>query len=188
MTFQSLQSLIQSVETRSRSQSQRTFQKICDRWSEVVGDMVAEQTRPVGLQRRVLNVATSSAVWAQTLSFERPRLLQKLNQAIAPSSAKPPLDDIRFSTAQWRSKTANSWDTHSEVLSTWRQHPSRLSSTQRSRSPASCKDAMTAFQHWSAVIQTQSQRLPLCPACQCPTPPGELQRWDVCSLCAAKQW
>ncbi|NEP50291.1 MAG: DUF721 domain-containing protein, partial [Moorea sp. SIO3C2] len=32
------------------------------------------------------------------------------------------------------------------------------------------------------------QNLPLCPQCKCPTPPGELQRWDVCGLCAIKQW
>jgi predicted nucleic acid-binding Zn ribbon protein len=188
MTLQSLQSLMKSVETRAQSKSQRTFQAVCDRWSEVAGPMVAEQSRPVGLQRKVLSVATSSAVWAQTLSFERVRLLHKLNQAIAPSASKPPLLDIRFSTAQWRSKTAQTWDNYSEVLSTWQQHPSRLLSPAQVRSPATCKDAMTAFHQWSTRIQSRSQQMPLCPACQCPTPPGELQRWNVCSLCAAKQW
>ncbi len=179
---------MKSVETRAQSTSQRTFQAVCDRWVEVVGVMVAAQTRPVGVQRNILSVATSSAVWAQTLSFERLRLLQKLNQAIALPSSKPPLHDIRFSTAQWRSQTAQPWDTHSEVLSTWRQHPSRLPPSAPVRSPATPKDAMTAFHHWSTSIQSRSQQLPLCPSCQCPTPPGELQRWTVCSLCATKQW
>ncbi len=28
----------------------------------------------------------------------------------------------------------------------------------------------------------------LCPQCQCPTPPKELDRWSCCALCASKKW
>jgi predicted nucleic acid-binding Zn ribbon protein len=30
--------------------------------------------------------------------------------------------------------------------------------------------------------------LPRCPQCQCPTPPGELERWSVCAVCATQRW
>jgi predicted nucleic acid-binding Zn ribbon protein len=37
-------------------------------------------------------------------------------------------------------------------------------------------------------MRSRSQQLPLCPHCQCPTPAGELERWQMCSICATKHW
>ncbi|WP_254567846.1 DUF721 domain-containing protein [Oscillatoria sp. HE19RPO] len=50
------------------------------------------------------------------------------------------------------------------------------------------ENAQGTFQRWAQGVQARSQGLPLCPHCGCPTPPGELDRWSVCALCAAKQW
>ena len=40
----------------------------------------------------------------------------------------------------------------------------------------------------ASMMRSRSRQLPLCPECQCPTPTGELHRWQVCSICAAKRW
>jgi predicted nucleic acid-binding Zn ribbon protein len=132
-----------------------------------------------------LQVATSSAAWAQNLAFERRRILEKLNAQIGSS-----LIDIRFSTAQWhnREESTQPIDTW---LAIWQDHPSRLPG--EPAQPASQPDDTNehpeeAFQSWADMVKRRSQHLPLCPRCQCPTPQGELERWSVCALCAVKQW
>ncbi|MDP4360578.1 DUF721 domain-containing protein, partial [Escherichia coli] len=75
---------------------QQPFQLVLKYWAEAVGSVVATHTQLLSIEKNVLWVATSSASWAQTLTFERQRILAKLNKQL-PS----PLTDIRFSTAQW---------------------------------------------------------------------------------------
>jgi predicted nucleic acid-binding Zn ribbon protein len=179
---------MRSVEAQPEWRSRRQFQTLVTGWAEVVGPAVAAQTRPLGVQRQVLMVATSSAVWAQTLSFERVRLLEKLNQRLAAQPPRTTLRDIRFSTAQWSAAPVTPEST-SDVLATWQCHPSRLpqDAPPPSHQPR-CANSQDAFRRWSSTIQSRSQHLPLCPACHCPTPPGELARWSVCALCAAQDW
>ncbi|MFS8830558.1 DUF721 domain-containing protein, partial [Synechococcus sp. R8-2] len=52
-----------------------------------------------------------------------------------------------------------------------------------SKQPAS--DPKVAFERWARVVkqqQTQQNLFP-CPACRCPTPAAELERWFVCGFC-----
>lgn len=186
MAFQPLHAVMKSVEHQTQGRSRQVFQLLRQSWVEVVGAMVAEQTRPITLQRQVLMVATSSAAWAQTLAFERSRLIEKLNHRLADVLPKGGIQDIRFSTAQWQTTPL---PPSSDWMDAWHHHPSRIPSPPPpSSTPCLQADAQAAFQHWSGIIQRRSQHLPLCPTCQCPTPPGELQRWSVCALCAPKQW
>jgi predicted nucleic acid-binding Zn ribbon protein len=156
-------------------------------WFEVVGAVVAAQTRPIAIQRQVLQVATSSSVWAQNLAFERHRILDKLNTRLALN-----LTDIRFSSAQWQSDFyRNGVENSSETVILWREHPSRVSPPASARLAASlpiARDPQTAFRNWARTVRAQSQHLPLCPKCHSPTPEGELRRWSVCCLCAAQQF
>ncbi|HEY9847521.1 MAG TPA: DUF721 domain-containing protein, partial [Candidatus Caenarcaniphilales bacterium] len=99
MSFEPLNRVLGSLQRQAGWQAQQEFQHLLHCWPEVVGPVVHVQTRPVGITRqRVLRVATSSAVWAQNLAFERHRILEKLNTGLL-----QPLVDIRFSTSQWYS-------------------------------------------------------------------------------------
>jgi predicted nucleic acid-binding Zn ribbon protein len=49
-------------------------------------------------------------------------------------------------------------------------------------------DPVQVFTAWATQVRAHRQSLPTCSQCHCPTPPGELARWGLCSLCAAKQW
>ena len=60
--------------------------------------------------------------------------------------------------------------------------------SQHRRKPGEVENAQGTFERWAQRVQAQSLGLPLCPQCGCPTPPGELERWSVCALCAPKQW
>ncbi|NJR38099.1 MAG: DUF721 domain-containing protein [Leptolyngbyaceae cyanobacterium CSU_1_4] len=180
----SLSQILGDLESQDSWKGRQQLQQILSRWSSVVGEAVASQTRPTGIQRRVLLVATSSSAWAQNLGFERVRILEKLNALMTFN-----LTDIRFSTAQWRSEYSLIAANISESAILWRDHPSRLAHLVPPVSAAPvAPDSQSAFRNWARVMRSRAQHLPLCPACQCPTPPGELSRWQVCSVCAAQQF
>ena len=181
MSFDSLNHVLGSLENQERWQGRRQFQQLLACWTEVVGAIVAAQTRPLSMQRKVLQVATSSSAWAQNLAFERHLILAKLNDRLSLG-----LTDIRFSTAQWQSVSLNS-TASSETLALWKSHPSRLEVAPPPSAAVPINDPQTAFRNWARIVRGQSQHLPLCPVCHCPTPEGELIRWAVCSLCAAKE-
>ncbi|MBD2165949.1 DUF721 domain-containing protein [Calothrix membranacea FACHB-236] len=180
MSFNSVNDILSGLEQQTQWQEQ-PFQRLLQCWAEVVGTVVAAHTRPLSIQRDVLRVATSSAAWAQNLTFTRQKLILKLNEKLP-----TPLADIRFSTAGWQSSPEPE---KPQITVLPREHPSYVGG--ESSSPDDTKSHTTnpnaAFEHWAKVMQKRSHSLPLCPRCQCPTPPGELQRWQVCSLCAAKQ-
>lgn len=188
MGLQSLPQLLNVMANQDSWHERRQFQKLLACWAETVGATVAAQTRPIGLQRQVLQVATASSVWAQNLAFERHRILEKLNARLALN-----LTDIRFSTAHWRSEfQQNSVENFSETVILWREHPSRINSAAAltARLPAQpiARNSQTAFRNWARAVRLRSQHLPLCPVCQSPTPEGELIRWSICSLCAAQRF
>jgi predicted nucleic acid-binding Zn ribbon protein len=184
-SFKSINQLLGAIANQDGWQPRRQFNRVVACWFEVVGPVVAAHTRPISMQRQVLQVATSSAAWAQNLAFERRRILDKLN-ALVPVS----LTDIRFSTAQWHSTEQPSLS--AELSSTlWKEHPSRLPDAGNSAPPLPDSSELRpqeSFQRWAEQIKQRSQHLPLCPQCKCPTPTGELERWSMCALCAAKQW
>ncbi len=185
MPFQSLGGVLGHLEQQYTTPERQQHQQLLRHWGEIVGEHVALQTRPIAIQRGVLSVATASAAWAQNLVFERQRILAKLNTVLALS-----LTDIRFSTAQWhRSAAAISGSQSDPRMQLWHQHPSRIEGAlnlTRSAPTPDPLDANQAFSRWQTLMRSRTQHLVQCSQCQCPTPPGELERWGICSLCAAK--
>jgi predicted nucleic acid-binding Zn ribbon protein len=185
MSFNSLPQLLNTISNQESWRGRKQFQQLLACWFDVVGAVVAAQTRPIVIQRRVLQVATSSSVWAQNLAFERHRILEKLNARLELG-----LTDIRFSTANWQADSSRSRvENFSETVILWREHPSLVTSNRYRlpRQPQS-RDPQTAFLNWARAVRAQSQHLPLCPTCHSPTPEGELIRWSICALCAAQQF
>ncbi len=182
MSFKSVNDILGDLEVQAKLQ-QQPFQSVLKFWAEVVGAIVASHSRPLSIQRHTLWVATSSAAWAQNLTFQRQQILLKLNQLLpAPID---PLVDIRFSSAGWQRPKDK--ESSAQTLSS-SEHPSYISDGMGiSRDlKLTSHNADDAFGHWAELVQVRSQGLPLCPNCTCPTPPGELLRWQVCSVCAAK--
>ena len=181
MSLKSIPDILDILQIETLYQ-QQPLQKLLESWEEVVGKVVAKHTQPISIERDVLWVATSSAAWAQNLTFERQRLLKKLNQ-ILPA----PLVDIRFSTARWQ-PTKKKLIQQPTISSS--EHPSYLEAklTQNTDSRSLPKNPQVAFNNWTQTIKTRFSDLPLCPSCDSPTPKGELERWGVCSICAAKSF
>ena len=180
MSFKSVNNILSVLKQQAKWQ-QHPFQRLLELWPDIVGTVAAKHTRPLSIQRDVLQVATSSAAWAQNMTFGRTALLLKLNQNLS-----EPLVDIRFSTKDWQPRP----DYLQPEIVIPQSHPSYLGEITRSRSQVkpTIQSANTAFESWAKTMQARSQGLPLCPQCQAPTPPGELQRWQVCCVCATKQF
>ncbi|MBD2388720.1 DUF721 domain-containing protein [Cylindrospermum sp. FACHB-282] len=180
MSFKSVNDILGGLQQQAKWQ-EPPLQGLLKCWAEVVGVVVAAHSRPVSIQRDVLSVATSSAAWAQNLTFGRQQLLLKINQKLP-----TPLVDIRFSSANWRLPPE---EQKPEQTVLPHEHPSYLGDEIFSvpNVTPTLKNVNAAFGDWARAMQMRSHHLPLCPQCQCPTPPGELQRWSVCSLCSTKR-
>ncbi|RUT03221.1 hypothetical protein DSM106972_055290 [Dulcicalothrix desertica PCC 7102] len=183
MAFRTVSDVLKLLQARGHWQTP-PLQILLKCWHDIVGSSIALHTRPISIHRDVLRVATSSAAWAQTLTFERKTLLIKVNQKLS-----APLTDIHFSTAGWNSSTR----IIKPRRASHQEHPcyleQNISKTVEKDIPAIGSNAVnTAFDSWVKKVQTSSQNLPLCPQCQAPTPSGELERWGVCALCAAKRF
>jgi predicted nucleic acid-binding Zn ribbon protein len=163
---------------QTRWQDQQLFEKFVQLWPEIVGTDVAAQTRPIKITPQdVLQVATSSGVWAQNLAFERLRILAKVNAVWS-----KPLKDIHFSAHQWHRSAPLRSLQFSEIDLT----PKGRASLSRSPQP-SPETAQEAFLRWSKAVQQQASRNgQCCPICHCSTPIDELKRWGHCALCIAR--
>lgn len=184
--LKSLNHILGEVTNQPEWQGPQQFQLLLKVWPQIVGSAIAQQTRPSSISRDVLYVAASGSVWVQELKFKRRSILKQLNAQLS-----IPITDIRFSTTQWiKDTTTDNWGAKS-ASTLCQEHPSQVVETpseQELEKIAQIKDPISAFQSWTRMIQGRSLSLPLCPQCQCPCPPGELQRWSVCCLCAAKKW
>lgn len=184
MTFKPVGNILNVLASQMMPPEQKLLEELRAGWPAIVGAAVAQQSQLVSLQRGVLSVATSSAALAQDLTFKRRRILGKLNDRLGSS-----LNDIRFSTANWQIRNNHELnDPDRQII--WHQHPCRINTRSMpvQVEGTSSKDPHQTFQAWAMNIQARSQSWPLCPACQCPTPAGELQRWSICSICVAKTW
>ena len=74
------------------SPQQREQFRVWDIWEGVVGPQIAGKTRPEALRNGVLVVSVTSSVWMQELSFMKQKILDRINQTLAPGTIR----EIRF--------------------------------------------------------------------------------------------
>ncbi|MEO1094040.1 MAG: DUF721 domain-containing protein [Cyanobacteria bacterium J06638_28] len=180
--MQSLQALMQQLEQSAQWQASATLRQILARWPQLVGTAVAQHSQPVKIHRKLLEVSVSSSAWAQTLTFERTKILTKLHQQISASIHE--VQDLRFTTVRWRQPQQRSDIAARTTLST---HPSWAPRPQ-GNSWAPPQNANEAFQQWSTWKQAQLTHQSICPECQRPCPQQELQRWSACAICMTHHW
>lgn len=177
MSLEGLSHLIQGLESQESWRVQRQFRSVLANWPKSVGFAVARKTRPTGIQRDVLYVATETAAWAQTLSYERYNILKKLNQ-----HQRQPLKGIRFSTAQWARPASVT-----PTVKSNHHHPSYIGHVPTlSKDQTAPTEPIEVFNRWAAAMQEMQTSQAVCPQCRCRCPQGEIARWTLCALCAAK--
>ena len=180
--MQSIQALMNNLERSPQWQASSGLRQVLAIWPQLVGNAVAQHSQPTKVYREVLQVSVSSAAWAQTLTFERTRILQKLHQKLPSLETK--IRDLRFATAEWRRLTQRS---HPLTVNSLAHHPS-WAALNLDASPLPPATANGAFQKWAERKQAQLANQSQCPCCHSPCPSQELQRWRVCAICQAHQW
>lgn len=196
MSLTGLPNILHDIQSRTSWQQRCQYLLIVEKWADIVGESVAKQTSPLGVYQKSLQVAVSSPVWSQALTFERVRLLAKIN-ALLGSSNSLAIADIHFSTAKWA--------THQQDLEQRKvvteDHPSYLPAiatesanhqvNRRSNpkihkleTPKPPETASEAFQRWQEVMQLRTHQMPKCPRCDRPALTGEISRWQMCRVCA----
>ena len=183
MSFKSLDNLLTTLQQQPQWESYHYYRQVLTIWETVLDPAILSYTKPLAIRRQMLWVATLSPVWAQNLTLQRYGLLKKLN-----SQLTQPLNDIRFSAAQWHQveqlknlQSSNPLE-QSETYSTFLTTLSFPDETEK----APAKSPEEAFQRWAKVLQSRSEQLPPCPRCQAPVLPQELERWSICGNCATK--
>ncbi len=63
-----------------------------NRWAEVVGARIAQETEPMRIEKGVLVVKVKSSVWRNELNLRKREIIERLNTAIGRQHVK----DIRF--------------------------------------------------------------------------------------------
>jgi predicted nucleic acid-binding Zn ribbon protein len=199
MHFTPIGRVVRGLQATETWQQIQQWQVLLDIWPQVVGKKAATKTRPLYLQRGILTVAVPNASWAQNLTFQRQRIVRKLQKQVQLT-----IRDIHFSSRDWYDNR-QSWRSADSAVSIFQAHPSWVSNgenadssdrqnanAQQSRSELNRirnqQDAVSAFQSWSKTVQNQTQSWSVCPQCGCPVPEGELQRWSVCSICACQKF
>jgi len=191
MPLTGLPNILHDIQSRTSWQQRCQYLLIVEKWAEIVGESVAKQTCPIGVYQKSLQVAVSSPVWSQALTFERVRLLAKIN-ALLGSSNSLAIADIHFSTAKW----ATQQQTLKEQRVVAADHPSylpaiapelvtkTLKGQKLENIPKPPETASEAFQRWQEVMKLRTNQMPKCPRCDRPALTGEISRWQMCRVCA----
>ncbi|MBF2099203.1 MAG: DUF721 domain-containing protein [Gloeomargaritaceae cyanobacterium C42_A2020_066] len=153
--MQTLHGILRHLAAEPAWQRWLEWQEVLKAWPEAAGRERQHHAQPLYVQRGVLHLGTTNAVWAQQLAFERLELLERLNQHLSFT-----LKDLRFRPA----------------LSPDQQLPSRRVSPVKGRAPEQPGIPKLPCPH-RAPLATP------CPRCQAPTPLEELDLWRVCALC-----
>jgi predicted nucleic acid-binding Zn ribbon protein len=185
MSLSGLSNILHDMQSRTSWQQRCQYLLIADRWAEIVGENVAKQSSPTGIYQKVLQVAVSSPVWSQALSFERLRILSKIHKLLEPlnqgKAIALPITDIHFSSAKWatQQQTLNLRQVSTE------DHPSHLPKLPKSAPPLPPPENVNeAFARLQKTIQLRSAQMLTCPKCDRPALQGELSRWQMCRVCA----
>lgn len=100
-----LHTIFDSVFKKMDGTPQREQLRIWDIWEEAVGPRIAERAQPEALRNAVLVVSVSSSVWMQELSFLKQKILDRLQQKLAPGIIR----DIRFKMGTCKHTGAGSY-------------------------------------------------------------------------------
>ena len=180
----SLDKILSKITQQPEWQEYQQYQQLLKCWRQVINRKISQNTRPLYFSKKILGIATSSAVWAQELTLQRYSLLKNLNKHL-----NFDVKDIRFTPARWD----HIINQHNQVnLSKKLNNKGNIAvySAKTAESDPNISTPETAhesLQNWLEKVKMRSQILSLCPQCHSPTPQKELERWHLCCHCMAQE-
>lgn len=65
-------------------------------WRSIMGDSIANRSRPEAIQGQTLVVRVSNPQWAQELAFQKEIILGRLNRFLSETHSMQTVEDVRF--------------------------------------------------------------------------------------------
>ena len=90
--FEHISGIIDDVLKTYRQESDGELIQAWHIWDDIVGDIIAQNAKPVAFKGRVLLVHVSSSTWIHQLQFLKAEMIEKLNNALG----KKLIDDLKF--------------------------------------------------------------------------------------------
>lgn len=153
-------------------------------WRQIVGDNIADNTRPGKISRRILTLAAKNAVWSHHLSTMKEEIIAKIN-AFAGEKA---VSDIKFMAGYFRLDQNENKDDHDDSPAfDWRETnlDIREAKTVETISSLMADDSLRAkvkrllSKELTLRKAKRRQKWELCPVCGVLVPPGE----KMCGAC-----
>lgn len=85
-------SVIDTILRDHVPRSAADISRIAGMWDRIVGEIIAENTRPAGLRKKTLLVHVNSSPWMHHLHFIREEIVLKVNAAVGEAL----IEDILF--------------------------------------------------------------------------------------------
>ena len=82
--------LLKMVLDRNKISSDMAFSTLCERFGEVVGNLVLPHVEPIRLEKNVLVLKCDNSVWKQELFLLKKAIIEKCNLTLG----KPAVRDI----------------------------------------------------------------------------------------------
>ena len=90
--FEHISTIIGDVLKTYRQESDGELIQAWHVWDDIVGDIIAQNAKPVAFKGRVLLVHVSSSTWLHQLQFLKAEMIDKLNNAFG----KKLIEDLKF--------------------------------------------------------------------------------------------
>lgn len=90
--LQAIKSILENIVPNINGAPPLAYFHIRELWKETVGVHIARKTSADGIRNGVLFVNVETSVWMQELTFMKPEILRRLNEALS----APGIKDIRF--------------------------------------------------------------------------------------------
>jgi len=90
--FVHIGSLIGDVLTKYRLETDAELVQVWQIWDNIVGPVIAQNTKPAAFKGRILLVHVNSSTWIHQLQFLKKEMIAKLNDTLG----KTLIEDLKF--------------------------------------------------------------------------------------------
>jgi predicted nucleic acid-binding Zn ribbon protein len=80
--LQNLPKIVQKMGDELQIAELKEYYEALKDWEGLVGKKLAEHTKPLFIENRVLHVATDGSAWSQEISFRRNAIMQGVNNRL----------------------------------------------------------------------------------------------------------